>query len=319
MGKPLVGKRQKGHVTRRIKAASALDEYAKIALFIRGAKTSQRVLDVLRDLCALKKPHSKMFSRKNAILPFQDETALETLCSRNNASVFAMGTHNKKRPHNLIFGRLFDAQVLDMMEFGVINYTSMRDVTRESGAKPRILGSKPLMVFQGSEFQQSHDTEWGKVKSLLLDIFRGDEIEMLDLSSVDNSIVVTALPDEKIAIRCYHVAYTMEKTETKAPKIKLLETGPRLDLKMRRSKLASLDLMKRAMKQPKLVNVPKKRKNIERDVMGSKLGRVHMKKQDFSKLVTRSRFKGLKRGHKAGNDDAASASPGKQSNQCGDE
>ena len=60
--------------------------------------------------------------------------------------------------------------------------------------------------------------------------------------------------------------------------------------------IAVTDLIKCAMKQPKAVNVPKKKKNIERDAMGSKLGRIHMHKQDFSKLVTRSRFKGLKRG-----------------------
>ena len=151
MGKPLVGKRQKGHVARRIKAAAALDEYA-VLVFIRGAKTLQKILDVLRDLCALKKPHSKMFSRKNAILPFQDETFLETLCGRNNASLFALGTHNKKRPHNLILGRLFDGQILDMFEFGVENYVSLKDTTRTSGGKPRILGTKPLMIFQGLSF-----------------------------------------------------------------------------------------------------------------------------------------------------------------------
>ena len=39
---------------------------------------------------------------------------------------------------------------------------------------------------------------------------------------------------------------------------------------------------------------PKKVKNMSRDVFGSKLGRVHMKRQDFRQLQTR-KMKGLKR------------------------
>ena len=39
---------------------------------------------------------------------------------------------------------------------------------------------------------------------------------------------------------------------------------------------------------------PKKVKNVSRDSFGSKLGRVHMKRQDFSQLQTR-KMKGLKR------------------------
>lgn len=38
----------------------------------------------------------------------------------------------------------------------------------------------------------------------------------------------------------------------------------------------------------------KKVKNVSHDTFGSKMGRVHMKRQDFSKLQTR-KIKGLKR------------------------
>lgn len=38
----------------------------------------------------------------------------------------------------------------------------------------------------------------------------------------------------------------------------------------------------------------KKTKNVSHDVFGTKLGRVHMQRQDFSKLQTR-KIKGLKR------------------------
>ena len=39
---------------------------------------------------------------------------------------------------------------------------------------------------------------------------------------------------------------------------------------------------------------PKKRKNISRDDFGTKLGRIHMQKQDLGKLQTR-KLKGLKK------------------------
>jgi hypothetical protein len=40
-------------------------------------------------------------------------------------SLFCFGNHQKKRPNNLIFGRLFDWQLLDMVEFGVVDYEPM--------------------------------------------------------------------------------------------------------------------------------------------------------------------------------------------------
>ena len=44
---------------------------------------------------------------------------MEFLSQKNDASLFAFGTHSKKRPHNLVFGRLFDHHILDMVETGV--------------------------------------------------------------------------------------------------------------------------------------------------------------------------------------------------------
>ena len=57
--------------------------------------------------------------RHNAVHPFEDATPMEFLSQKNDASLFAFGTHSKKRPHNLVFGRLFDNHILDMVETGV--------------------------------------------------------------------------------------------------------------------------------------------------------------------------------------------------------
>lgn len=72
-----------------------------------------------------------------------------------------------------------------------------------------------------------------------------------------------------------------------------LNTGPSIDFKLRRTKLAADDLFKEACRIPREAKSGVK-KNISRDPFGSKLGRIHMGKQDVSKLQTR-KMKGLKK------------------------
>lgn len=70
-------------------------------------------------------------------------------------------------------------------------------------------------------------------------------------------------------------------------------SGPSIDFKLRRTKLAADDLYKEACKVPK-ESKPGVKKNISRDAFGSKMGRIHMGKQDINKLQTR-KMKGLKK------------------------
>ena len=95
------------------KMAPKLNENPRTALVLRGQKTSALVNQALTDLYMLKKPFSKHFTRHNAVHPFEDPTPLEFLCQKNDASLFAFGTHSKKRPHNLVLGRMFDHHLLD--------------------------------------------------------------------------------------------------------------------------------------------------------------------------------------------------------------
>lgn len=73
----------------------------------------------------------------------------------------------------------------------------------------------------------------------------------------------------------------------------LSSTGPSIDFKLRRTKLASEDLYKEACKIPRELK-PITKKNISRDAFGSKLGRVHMGRQEIGRLQTR-KMKGLKK------------------------
>lgn len=79
---------------------------------------------MLRDLYSLKKINSVNFSRRHEILPFEDVQSVENFCQKEDCSLFAFGSHNKKRPNNLIIGRLFDGHVIDMVELGVTNMKS---------------------------------------------------------------------------------------------------------------------------------------------------------------------------------------------------
>jgi len=102
-----------------------LIEDPKKSIMIKGPKTSEKVMQLIRDLHILRggNDYSKLFLRKShAIQPFEDVNSLEAMANKQNCSLFLVGTHQKKRPDNLVFGRIFSNHILDMFEFGVDNF-----------------------------------------------------------------------------------------------------------------------------------------------------------------------------------------------------
>ncbi len=75
----------------------------------------------------LKKPEATNFSKKNIIHPFDDASSLEFFAEKQDASLFVVGSHSKKRPNTLTFARMFDHKLLDMVEVGVTNYRSCKE------------------------------------------------------------------------------------------------------------------------------------------------------------------------------------------------
>lgn len=104
-----------------------------------------------------------MLPRLNPVLPFEDPTSLEFLSEKNDASLVLVGSHSKKRPHNLVLvrifalggggwllqegapsanledvpslallwspqGRFFNYKVLDLVELGVTGFTAAADI-----------------------------------------------------------------------------------------------------------------------------------------------------------------------------------------------
>ncbi|RKP04900.1 Brix-domain-containing protein, partial [Thamnocephalis sphaerospora] len=274
-----------------VKREPKVVENAKTALFIRTVKTSQIVNEALSDLCQLKKPHAIHFTKKNEIRPFEDETPLEFLSQKNDASLFVVGSHSKKRPHNLVLGRMFDYHLLDMIELGVERFTSMRDF-KVSSYRNCAVGMKPCLIFNGELFDQQE--EYIKLKNMLLDIlawrWRGEKADAVHLEGLEHVVVVTAGPKPsveemgRIFLRVYTVH--LKKSGTKLPRVELEEMGPSIDFRIGRTRFAPDELMKQALRVPAELKA-KKVKNVERDELGDQFGRVHMERQDFSKLQTR--------------------------------
>ncbi|KAG8123941.1 putative Ribosome production factor 2-like protein [Naja naja] len=245
-----------------------LTENTKNAMLIKGGNASLTVAEVLKNIYALKKPFAVLYKRKNITRPFEDQSSLEFFSKKSDCSLFLFGSHSKKRPNNLIIGRMYDYHILDMIELGIEKFVALKDIKNSKCPE----GTKPMLIFAGDAFDID------------------EEHRSIRLAGLEHVLHFTAV-DEKIYMRSYKVL--LKKSGCKIPRIELEDMGPSLDLVIRRTHLASDDLYKLSLKQPKALK-PKKKKNVSHDVFGTKYGRIHMQKQDLDKLQTR-KMKGLKK------------------------
>merc|ERR1719343_405389 len=109
----------------------------------------------------------------------------------------------------------------------------------------------------------------------------------------------------------------MLKSGSKLPRVELEEIGPRFRLCLDRAKEPDRDRWKAAIKVPKAAK-GQKVKNIKKDDMGKRKGRIHLGQQDFTqihtvhhskakdkKLNAELRKKKARNGKSVGGDDAA--------------
>ena len=193
-------------------------------------------------------------------------------------------------------------------------------------------GHKPLLHF-ASELFDTHP-RFIQLKSMLMDFFNGEVIDAIHLAGLEHVISIslgptppslnaatstlqasssTAAPSEdlsslpKVHIRAYTIR--LLASGTRVPRVELTPMGPSMDLRLRRHTEPDPEMLKQAMRRPKLrkqdveKGLGKKRKNLEVDEMGDLRGRIHVGKQDLGKLQTR-KMKGLKPGRdEVGGDD----------------
>ncbi|EAA07848.5 AGAP003048-PA [Anopheles gambiae str. PEST] len=260
-------------------------ENLKKTLIMEGRKCSNEIRQALKDLNLFKKPNSRMMRRNNDVTPFEDATPLEHLAKTNDCHLFLFGSTSKKRPNNLIMGRIYEEQVLDMIEFGIDHYTALEKFKTEKISQ----FTKPVIVFNGYKWKLTEELR--RIKNLLLDMFRIDQIESIRLQGIEHVLSFTLTDDLTILVRSYRIQ--LKKSGQRTPRIELTEMGPSLDLSIRRTKIASDSLYKTAMRQPAILRVTK-RKNVTRDELGNVHGRVHVGKQDINALQTR-KMKGLRK------------------------
>lgn len=203
--------------------------------------------------------------------------------------------------------------MLDMLEVCVVQDTA-RTLKQFKGEKCKI-GVKPLLSFSGAQFESPVSNWYTLAKSIFVDFFRGGETTTVDVEGLQLLISFFAGEDgeggqkAQIHMRCWRII--TKRSGQKVPRVEVEEMGPRIDFRMGRIREADAGVWKEAMKKAKGTDVSftfhflegisadsvsqaKVKKNVETDIMGDKIGRIHLGRQDLSELQTR-KMKGLKR------------------------
>ena len=311
-------KQPKARVQRYLKSTEPqLHERGKSTLLFKGIQCSQNMSDMLKELRALQAPNAKLLTKKNQITPFTDTESVEFLTTKNDCALFAMASTNKKRPNNLVLGRTFDRQILDLCELGVMRFKSALNGDYSGKVSKKRIGSKPLLLFCGDLWQTSEDH--GKLQNLLTDYYRGDVVDKLVLNGLDHIIMFTlAQPQQSSSSSCqsdlpvllhqrtYFCQLRRDSSPSSSsisPVVPILENcGPDCDFVLRRTQWASAELARAARKLPPPVHASlrrsSKKKNQSTNIFGETLGRLHLTKQDLQHMGGR-KVKALRRAEKA--------------------
>lgn len=264
---------------------------------------------VLKTVHTLTKPDAVQLHKKNEnIHPFEDPSSLEFLALKNECGVVVFGTHSKKRPNNITILRTYDGKVLDILELLVLVQPEQpqKDQTLQVG-----VAMKPLILFSGSQWDDTSSSaqaaQYHTIKSIMLDLFQGEEISSVDVAGLQFLLMIAAGessnpsadaedPANKpvLHLRWYKIK-TLRSDNPKIPRVELDPVGPSFDFRVGRYREADASTMRDALRHGRRPNEARTKKNIETDLVGDKMGRVHLGKQDLSTLQTR-KMKGLKRG-----------------------
>lgn len=253
---------------------------------------------------SLTRSHSVLLHKKNEnIHPFESTESLEFLAGKNDCGLVLFANSSKKRPNALTIARMFDGKTLDMCELLLLPPLDGQESNEEVKRIPIGVDMKPMILFAGNVWDDSSASDQGvkftMLKSLFLDVFQGEETKTIDVEGLQFLMMVAASDPEEgqepvIHLRWYKIR--TKKSGQKLPRVEVDEIGPKFDFRLARIKEADPTMWKEAMKKGRRPDEARKRKNIDMDIMGDKVGRVHLGRQDLSELQTR-KMKGLKRGN----------------------
>lgn len=260
----------------------------------------------------LRQPHCHKLQKKNDIHPFADASSLEFLSEKNDASLLVFNNHSKKRPHTLAVVRTFDYKLLDMLELHVDQSTFL-PLEKFKGKKVPV-GLKPMLSFSGSVFDDDAAgirPSYAHLKSFFIDYFTQNVESKVDVAGLQYIISISSqeptdeLTNPPVHFRVYLIKTFKQKTPpasasqpstttSTSPRVGVEEMGPRLDFRIGRRQAPDPNLWKEAMRRPRDPNTERRKKNIETDLVGDKMGRIHLGRQDLNTLQSR-KMKGLKR------------------------
>ena len=150
--------------------------------------------------------------------------------------------------------------MLDMLECGVEQDTA-RTLAQFEGPKCRV-GTKPLLSFSGTQFEEPVDGGSGSgkfalAKSLFLDFFRGGETKEVDVEGLQWMISFAAAEEEveggmkreMVYMRSWRIV--TKRSGQKLPRVEVEEMGPRIDFRLGRMKEADEGMIREAFKRAK--------------------------------------------------------------------
>lgn len=160
------------------------------------------------------------------------------------------------------------------------------------------VGLKPMLLFSGTPFESPIPNEYTMAKSFFTDFFKGEPAEKVDVEGLQYLVSIAARDtvDGEEAKPMIHLRVYLIKTKKsgqKLPRVEVEEMGPRMDFRVGRMKEAEEAMLKEAMRKAR-TTLERPKKNISTDIVGDKVGRIHLGKQDLGELQTR-KMKGLKR------------------------
>jgi ribosome production factor 2 len=210
--------------------------------------------------------------------------------------MLVFGSTSKKRPHAITLVRTFSYKVLDMVEL-YLNADTFRTLAQFKNKKCAV-GLKPMLLFAGTPFESPVTNEYTLIKSFFTDFFKGEPADKVDVEGLQYIISISArdtVDGEEVKPSVHMRAYLIKtkKSGQKLPRVEVEEMGPRMDFRVGRIKEADESIMKEALKRAK-TSAERPKKNISTDIVGDKMGRIHLGRQDLKELQTR-KMKGLKR------------------------
>lgn len=162
------------------------------------------------------------------------------------------------------------------------------------------VGLKPMLLFSGMPFESPIPNAYTLAKSVFTDFFKGEPADKVDVEGLQYIVCISARDEvdgeQEVEKPVIHLRVYLIKTKRsgqRLPRVEVEEMGPRMDFRVGRVKEADEAMAKEALRRARTA-AERPKKNISTDIVGGKVGRIHLGKQDMKELQTR-KMKGLKR------------------------